>query len=109
MTAVAPPQSIFATEWLSPSEVRVTVHGDIDACNAQDLAEYVFQRAANCQRLILDMSGVEFFSTAGFARLRTIEVRCARANVEWTLISSKAVLRVLDICDPRSSLPVESV
>jgi anti-anti-sigma factor len=114
MTAFAPTQLIrgadqFATEWLSPSEVHITIRGDIDAYNAPDLAEYVFQRAANSRRMILDMSGVEFFSTAGFARLRTIEVRCERAGVDWTLIPSKAVLRVLTICDPRHSLPIQGV
>jgi anti-anti-sigma factor len=98
----------FATEWPNPSQVRIAVQGEIDACNAQELVDYVFRRAANCRHLVLDMEGVEFFSTAGFARLRTIEVRCLRAQVEWTLIPSRAVSRVLDICDPRRSLPVEA-
>jgi anti-anti-sigma factor len=115
MTAFAPSLSTtradlltLATEWLDPSTVHITVHGDIDACNASRLAEYVFQRAANCRRMILDMAGVEFFSTAGFARLRTIEIRCARAGVHWTLIPSRAVTRVLTICDSSGSLPVEA-
>jgi anti-anti-sigma factor len=97
----------FAAEWLQPSQVRITVHGDIDASNAAQLAEYVFHRAANCKEMILDMSGVEFFSTAGFARLRTIEIRSARAGVRWTLIPSRAVTRVLAICDPRDTFPTE--
>jgi anti-anti-sigma factor len=109
MTAFALPQRTdvltFAAEWLEPSRVRITVHGDIDAYNAPQLAEYVFQRAANCKEMVLDMSGVEFFSTAGFARLRTIEIRCARAGVHWTLIPSRAVTRVLAICDPRDTFP----
>jgi anti-anti-sigma factor len=115
MTTVAPPQSArradhmtLSTEWLNPSVVRISASGDIDACNSAEFAEYVFTRAANCQRLILDMAGVEFFSTAGFARLRTIEIRCTRAKVEWTLVASRAVTRVLTICDPRCSLPVEA-
>jgi anti-anti-sigma factor len=92
---------------LDPTTVRIAVDGDIDACNAPHLADYVFQRAANCRRMILDMVGVEFFSTAGFARLRHIEIRCARAGVEWALVPSRAVLRVLTICDPRHSLPLQ--
>jgi anti-anti-sigma factor len=112
MTSLAAPQRAdhltFAAEWLDPSLVRITVNGDIDACNAAQLGEYVFHRAANCKELILDMTGVEFFSTAGFARLRTIEIRCSRAGVRWTLIPSRAVTRVLAICDPRGTFPVEA-
>ncbi|HZQ31730.1 MAG TPA: STAS domain-containing protein [Mycobacterium sp.] len=113
MTAIAPPLTTqprpaltFATEWLNPSLVRITVAGDVDASNASRLADYVFRRAANCRRLILDLEGVAFFGTAGFTTLRTIDIRCERACVTWTLVSSPAVRRVLDICDPRHTLPV---
>jgi anti-anti-sigma factor len=96
----------MSTEWLSPSVVRITVSGEVDACNAADLAHYVFRRGANCQRLIIDLSNVKFFATAGLSTLRMIDSRCTQASVSWTIVSSKAVSRVLQICDPRSSLPV---
>jgi anti-anti-sigma factor len=80
--------------------------GEVDAANAGQLAEYVFHRAANCLRLILDLAEVRFFGTAGFTTLRTIDVRCAHAHVTWSLVPSRAVSRVLDICDPRHTLPV---
>jgi anti-anti-sigma factor len=96
----------MSTEWLSPSVVRISVVGDVDASNAADLAHYVFRRGANSQRLIIDLSAVTFFATAGFSTLRTIDSRCTQASVSWTILTSRAVRRVLRICDPRNSLPV---
>jgi anti-anti-sigma factor len=113
MTAVLSPQKTaspyhltFATEWLDPSVVRISVAGDIDAANAGEVPDYVFGRAANCRQLILDMSEVTFFGTAGFSAVCIVDARCAQASVEWTLTASRAVSRVLDICDPRHQLPV---
>lgn len=90
---------MLTTEWLAPYVVRITVAGEVDASNAATLRDYVLRRAANCRNLVLDLCGVTFFSTAGFSTLRTIDVRCDRANVRSTLHCSKAVSRVVEICD----------
>jgi anti-anti-sigma factor len=95
----------LSTEWLNPSVVRVSVHGEIDASNSADVLEYVYRRGANCRSLILDLTDVNFFATAGFSALQTLDMRCARAEVSWMLIPSRAVSRVLSVCDPRRSLP----
>ncbi|MFY9919454.1 MAG: STAS domain-containing protein, partial [Mycobacterium sp.] len=58
------------------------------------------------KRLALDLSGVDFFGTAGFSALHTLNVRCAGAAVEWVLVPSTAVSRLLRICDPDSTLPI---
>jgi anti-anti-sigma regulatory factor len=58
--------------------------------------------------LVLDLSEVEFFGTAGFSALHTLNVQCAGAGVEWVLVPSHAVSRLLKICDPDSTLPMES-
>jgi hypothetical protein len=49
---------------------------------------------------------VDFFGTAGFSALHTVNVRCAGENVEWALVPSSAVTRLLRICDPDSALPI---
>jgi anti-anti-sigma factor len=98
----------FTTEWLSPTDVRIAVTGDIDASNADELATYVFRRGANSRRLTLDLSGVDFLSTAGFSVLCTIHQRCTHAGVEWTLMGNAMVLRVINICDPHQTLPVNA-
>lgn len=98
--------ALFATRWLQPSVAVITAQGDLDASNAQELVDYALRDADRTQRLALDLTGVEFFGTAGFSALHTLNVRCAGAGVEWVLLPSTAVRRLLRICDPDSALPV---
>jgi anti-anti-sigma factor len=98
----------FATRWLSPSVAVVTARGELDASNAQELVDYALRHTEQTERLALDLSEVEFFGTAGFSALHTLNVRCAGAGVEWVLVPSHAVSRLLRICDPDSVLPMES-
>ena len=95
----------FATRWLQPSVAVITAHGELDASNAQELVDYALRDAERIQRLALDLTGVDFFGTAGFSALHTLNVRCAGAGVEWVLVPSTAVSRLLRICDPDSILP----
>ena len=99
----------LSTEWLNASVVRITVAGDVDASNAAEFGHYVFRHAANSRRLILDLQGVEFFGTAGFSTLRLIDSRCDHAGIHWTLLCNRTVSRVLQICDPRRTLPISKV
>jgi anti-anti-sigma factor len=99
------PTARFSAEW-GPSFVVVTAHGELDASNANQLADYVQRCATHSQSLILNLSGLEFFGTAGFSALHTINVRCAGADVRWSVVPSNAVSRLLRICDPDSALPV---
>jgi anti-anti-sigma factor len=113
MTATVPPplpntRLSLSTEWLSPTEVRIAASGDIDASNADELATYVFRRGANSRQLTLDLNGVDFLSTAGFSVLCTIHQRCVNAGVDWTLLGNAMVLRVLAICDPHETLPINA-
>ncbi|MCT7658293.1 STAS domain-containing protein [Mycobacterium deserti] len=96
----------MSAEWADAAVVRVTVVGEIDASNAADLSDFVFRRAANCQRLVVDLRDVEFFSTAGFTELQGVAARCDRADVSLTLVGGPVVTRVLDLCDPGRTLPL---
>jgi anti-anti-sigma factor len=95
----------FTAEW-GPSFVVITAHGELDASNANQLADYVERCAAHSKSIIVDLSGLDFFGTAGFSALHTINVRCAGANVDWAVVPSKAVSRLLRICDPDNTLPL---
>jgi anti-anti-sigma factor len=96
----------FATRWLHPSVAVITARGELDAANAPDFVDYALRRAPHTERLVLDLSGVEFFGTAGFSALHTVNVRCAGGEIEWALVPSSAVTRLLRICDPDSALPI---
>ncbi|WP_319456333.1 MULTISPECIES: STAS domain-containing protein [unclassified Mycobacterium] len=97
----------FATRWLPPSTAIVTAHGEVDAANADELFAYAASHSGRMTQLVLDLTGVEFFGTAGFSALHTLNARCAADAVEWVLVPSPAVNRLLFICDPESALPVQ--
>jgi anti-anti-sigma factor len=96
----------FATRWLQPSVAVIAAHGELDAANAQEFVDYALRHAAHLNCLVLDLSGIEFFGTAGFSALHTLNVRCAGENIEWAMTPSPAVTRLMRICDPDSALPI---
>jgi len=96
----------FATRWLQPSMAVIAAHGELDAANAQEFVDYALRHAAHMDRLVLDLSGVDFFGTAGFSALHTLNVRCAAEKIEWAMTPSPAVTRLMRICDPDSTLPI---
>lgn len=98
----------FATRWLPPGTAVVTAHGEIDAANSQELIDYALRHDARINRLVLDLSGVDFFGTSGFSALHVLNVRCAGESIAWTSVPSAAVTRLLRICDPDSALPFYS-
>jgi anti-anti-sigma factor len=95
----------FTATW-GPSGPVIAAHGELDASNASQLADYVQRCTTHSRSLILDLGGVEFFGTAGFSALHTINARCAGANVGWAVVPSQAVSRLLRICDPHNALPI---
>ncbi len=109
----APPESVitchtarFATRWLHPSVVVVVANGELDAANAQDFVTYALRHADAVNHLVLDLEGLEFFGASGFSALHTLNVRCAADGTEWAMVPGKAVTRLLQICDPDTTLPV---
>jgi len=95
----------FDTHWDAPGTAVITVHGEIDAANADEFADYALRHADQISRLVLDVRGVEFFATAGFAALQGLHVRCAGESIAWCAVPSTAVTRLLVLCDPESELP----
>ncbi|MGV0816023.1 STAS domain-containing protein [Mycolicibacterium boenickei] len=94
----------FATRWLPPATAVVSAHGEIDAANATDFADYVLRHIADAERVVVDLTDVDFFGTAGFSALKAIEVRCTVGDADWVLVPSSSVNRLLRICDPDSML-----
>ncbi|WP_166903199.1 STAS domain-containing protein [Mycobacterium sp. DL440] len=94
----------FATRWLPPSTAVISVNGEIDAVNAGDFTDYALRHTAKAQRVAVDLTDVQFFGTAGYSALMAIQLRCSAADIDWVLVPSKAVNRLLRICDPDSAL-----
>ncbi|WP_156685721.1 STAS domain-containing protein [Mycobacterium sp. Marseille-P9652] len=99
--------ALFSARW-DPSATLITVDGELDAANADELAGYVQHSASRGRRVILDLRGLDFIGTAGFSALHRINVVCSGAQVEWAMVPSPAVARLLRICDPDGTLPVTS-
>ncbi len=89
------------------SQVVVTVEGEVDATNSRAMATYVEAQLVGASRLVLDLRLVDFFGTAGFAALHNINVICSRHGVSWQLRCGRQVRRLLAICNPDASLPLE--
>jgi anti-anti-sigma factor len=96
----------FTTHWPDESVGIITVQGELDASNAAAFADHVDECAANGTHLVLDLSPLEFFGTAGFSALHTINVRCANASARWAMVTGEAVSRLMRVCDPDHTLPV---
>jgi anti-anti-sigma factor len=99
-------RGIFSACHLSDATVLVTVRGEVDATNSRSLAGYVERQLAGSTRLVLDLTVIEFFGTAGFAALHNINVICARNGVSWAMVVGPQLRRFLRVCDPDGLLPI---
>ena len=84
----------------------VVARGELDATNGAAFVDYALSQADTTDRLIIDLSGLTFFATAGFTALHTLNVRCVGEDIRWALVPSAAVNRLLRVCDPDATLPV---
>ena len=98
-------RATFVVRHSAPTRVVVAVVGDIDALNARDLGRYVERHIRFSKQLVLDLRAVDFAGSQAFTALYYLSVRCARGDVDWTIIGSHHVRRLLSICDPDTELP----
>ena len=93
------------TYWMKSSVAIVSVHGEIDSTNALALSEYSLAGLDRCRGLILDLTRLGFFGVEGFLTLHRISVSCARAEINWVLVTGAAVSIMLRVCDTDGLLP----
>jgi anti-anti-sigma factor len=85
----------------------LAIGGQIDACNADQIREYVHGYVAVAAALVVDMTQVEFFAVQGLRNLMILGERCRNAGVEWALVGSRSVHRLLRVADVDRALPIE--
>ena len=99
-------RATFAVRRPSSTRVALAVMGDVDAVNGRALGRYVERHTGISKQLVLDLRAVDFFGTDAFTALYYISVHCARSDVDWMIIGSHSVRRLLSICDPGGELPL---
>ncbi|MBU3705336.1 MAG: STAS domain-containing protein [Mycobacterium sp.] len=90
---------------LGSNTLHLAVSGEIDAATAPEVLTGIESRLRGYHQLVLDLSHVDFFSTAGYSALHRLQVYCSRAAIDWVLIAGREVRRLLRICDPDGLLP----
>ena len=94
----------YATQTLPPATVVITVEGELDAANTRQFNDYIQLRIQEADKLVLDLTALTFFSAEAFSTLHKISVQAAAAGVQWNMLTSPAVDRMLQICDPDRAL-----
>jgi anti-anti-sigma factor len=104
--AKSPGRARYSAHLYFPALLIVTVEGEIDASNSRDLGCYVERELRPTTQLLMDLRAVEFFGAQGFSTLHFIAVCCSRRDVDWVLVGSRDVRRLLGILDPDHVLPL---
>ncbi len=98
--------ALFEISFPQQSTAIVAVRGELDAANGAQFVDFAMRHAEATDRMVIDLTGLTFFATAGFTALHTLNVQCVGEEIRWALVPSAAVDRLLRICDPDSALPV---
>ncbi|MBB2990276.1 anti-anti-sigma factor [Mycolicibacterium iranicum] len=98
--------AVFGVRSCSANRVAVAVLGEVDAVNGRELGRYVERHTRASKQLVLDLRAVDFFGSQGFTALYYISVHCARRDVDWAIVASPPVRRLLTVCDPDGELPL---
>jgi anti-anti-sigma factor len=83
----------------------LTISGDVDATNGGRVHDFATRFVLLGNALILDLSGVEFFSARGISVLIAVEHAYRTADVPWALVPSPIVSRVLQLTARETTLP----
>lgn len=86
-------------EWIDFDVALLAVAGEIDSLSSDELLDYVLSKVLLCRVLVLDLTGVQFFSCDGYRMLKTLERRCLSADVELRVQPSPCVTQLLRICE----------
>jgi anti-anti-sigma regulatory factor len=94
-----PVKLTMRTQWRDIDLAVITVTGEVDAANTRELLDYTLRKVMLCRRMVLDLTGVGFFASDGYWMLKTLESRCALADIEFSLQPGACVHRALQICE----------
>ena len=97
----------FAAQTLDGATV-VSATGELDASNIHHLRDFARSCLTRGPTLVLDLSHLDFLGAQGIRSLLEIADECERSGIEWALVPSHPVSRLLRICDKHARLPAVS-
>ena len=80
---------------ITPRLVLVSVRGDIDLCSADALRDFARDQCGESTDVLLDLSRVQFFGTAGLAVFTGLERATRGFGRAWALVGGRPVHRLL--------------
>ncbi len=83
----------------------VTVNGDVNIANIDRISDYAKRFILTEKPFVLDLSGVNSFTSEGISLLYGIDEDCHHAGVEWSIIASPPVHRTLRLSGERETFP----
>jgi anti-anti-sigma factor len=83
----------------------VSIAGELDASNIDQLTVWTRPFLASSRSLILDLSELDFLGAQGIRSLFAIADECKRGRITWALVPSHPVSRLLRVCDKQERLP----
>jgi anti-anti-sigma factor len=83
----------------------MSISGEIDASNADDVSHRASELASDCGALIVDLTDIDFIAHDGLYALVALNIQCARTGTTWALITSHAVNRLLRLGGHDKLLP----
>lgn len=89
----------FSTTWLSPSVAVISVYGELDAANAPEFTDYLDRHTTRADRLVVDLSGVQFFGAAVLSTLQDLDRGCLDKGTAWGLTTCPTLNRLVQICE----------
>jgi len=83
----------------------ISISGEIDASNVDDVSHHVRELASDCGALIVDLAEVNFIALDGLHALIALNNQCAPTGTTWALIASHAVNQLLQVGDHDTRFP----
>lgn len=107
LTTINRGSATFTTRQHAPSDVIVSVDGELDMTNVSDFLDTAVLAAEDRSRVVIDLSGVKFFGTAGVSALHVLSERYTARETPWAVVPSRNVDRVMRICDTDAVVPLQ--
>ena len=83
----------------------VTISGEIDATNSDQLSHHVVGLVPDGGAVIVDMAYTDFIGLDGLRALFALNIECMRTDTRWAVIGSHAVHRLLRVGDREHLVP----